>query len=438
MLEQVLSLAAGRCQHAEAFMYRTSSTPVEFRDSKLKNIETVESEALALRVVSQGKLGFSTSTKASDLQALVDSALAVAADGQQVTFALPGPCEVKTLDLFSPGVRDLPVESMLEIGQDFVESTNHVDPEILAMATVEKATHSVQLANSEGASHSYDKTSYGIFFGGELVEEQSFLHVYDGESRTDLNIDWQAIKEQVLGDLALARKNVLLESGRYPVVLTPTALQYLFMRYMACLNGRAVEKGISPWTDKMGQKVLADRVTLRDSPHMQGATGSVPVDDEGTPTRDKPLIENGVVRSFVLDLVSADRLGLSPTGNGFRGKPLLNSPPQPSTSNLTMDSGAGAVGDMVASIKRGLLVDHLMGAWAGNPYSGEVNGNISLGYLIESGQVVGRVKNAMLSVNAFEALSAQLDSISAERKWAWGNTYLPYVLLDGVNVATGT
>jgi PmbA protein len=75
-----------------------------------------------------------------------------------------------------------------------------------------------------------------------------------------------------------------------------------------------------------------------------------------------------------------------------------------------------------------------MGAWAGNPYGGQVTGNIALGYLVEDGQPVGRVKDCMYSLNVFEALKNNLAALSRESK-CMGSMFLPYALLKGISIS---
>lgn len=435
MLDRLLELAAPKTEQAEAFLYRAQATPVEFRSSRLKNVETVENEVLCLRVIAGGRLGISVTTKASQPEDLVEAALATAREGRQASFSFQGPGRAAEVNIFSRDVQDLGVEELVNTGQGLIDSLKELDESIQGMAGVEKKVEEMHLASSQGMQHSYSRTLYSVVFGGELVEGQNFLQVYDYDARTDSKVDIENLRTRILEGFRLARKNVDIKSGQYRVILTPMALQFLLMRYGACLNGTAVEKEISPWTGKLGDKVLDSRITLHDDPGLPGAAGSVPVDDEGTPARRKPLIEEGVLKNYLLDLSSAQALSLDPTGNGFRSKPLLNSPPRPSSSNVVMEGGQTPLAEMISSTSDGLLVDHLMGAWAGNPYSGEVNGNISLGYRIQGGEITGRIKDAMFSVNAFEALSQQLVDLSRETRLAVGRTLLPHVLLEDVNIS---
>jgi predicted Zn-dependent protease len=85
-------------------------------------------------------------------------------------------------------------------------------------------------------------------------------------------------------------------------------------------------------------------------------------------------------------------------------------------------------------MKRGIIIDQTMGAWAGNPYAGTVTGNIALGYLVEDGKKVGRVKDCMFSLNVFSHLKSNLLALSKETK-NLGSLILPYCLVGGVSIS---
>jgi PmbA protein len=226
---------------------------------------------------------------------------------------------------------------------------------------------------------------------------------------------------------------VPLASGEYPVVLTPHAVGDLLLPVISCCNGRAVAKGISPWKDRLGEDMFDARITIYDDGLLQNGVGSAYFDGEGVPTQKTAIIEDGVLKNFLTDLDSAAALNLKPTGNGLRSR--FMSPPAPSITNLTMDGGDITVDEIMRKMGDGVLIDRLIGTMMGNLYGGVVSGNIMLGYKVAGGKRVGRIKDAMVSINAFEALKTGLMGLSRERV-ALGNFVLPHVWLRNVNIAT--
>ncbi len=88
---------------------------------------------------------------------------------------------------------------------------------------------------------------------------------------------------------------------------------------------------------------------------------------------------------------------------------------------------------MISKIKKGIVVDQVIGAGQDSPYSGDFSFNCHLGYVIENGSIVGRIKNALIAGNVFDILKNQLGEISSQRKWI-GSAFLPSILFDGVTV----
>ena len=107
-------------------------------------------------------------------------------------------------------------------------------------------------------------------------------------------------------------------------------------------------------------------------------------------------------------------------------------------TNLIMSPGEASIDEMIGNIREGLMVHDFLGLGQGNPINGEFSVNVFLGYKIENGKVVGRVKDVMLAGNAFNALKG-ITAISKEREWV-GGPYLyfsglfPYVQVDALNV----
>jgi len=148
--------------------------------------------------------------------------------------------------------------------------------------------------------------------------------------------------------------------------------------------------------------------------------------------RPLPLVEAGVIRSFYYDLQTASLAGVEPTGHGRRG---LGSLPSPGLSNLIFAAGETSLEEMLAEIKQGLLVDQTMGAWAGNTLAGEFSGNVHLGYLIEDGELVGRVKDTMVAGNVFQALGDVL-FVGDDPVWMGGTVRVPHLCFASLGVAS--
>jgi len=142
------------------------------------------------------------------------------------------------------------------------------------------------------------------------------------------------------------------------------------------------------------------------------------------------LIEGGVVAGFLYDLQTAGMAGTQSTGSASRGRGL----PAPAPSAFIIGPGKTSYADMLSSMKEGLVIEMLMGADQGNVLGGEFSGNVLLGYKVENGKIIGRVKNTMVSGNVYQVLQDVV--LGHETKWVGGTISTPYIYCPGLSVVS--
>ena len=157
----------------------------------------------------------------------------------------------------------------------------------------------------------------------------------------------------------------------------------------------------------MGEKIFADGINIIDDPHRRRGLKSRPFDGEGIATKRLPLIEDGRLRTWVMDLRSARQLGLQTTGHASRG---TSSAPSPSSSNLYLEAGDASPEELMADIKQGLFVNELIG-FGINGVTGDYSRGAS-GFWIENGKITYPVSEVTIAGNLndmFTNLSAAND-----------------------------
>jgi PmbA protein len=150
----------------------------------------------------------------------------------------------------------------------------------------------------------------------------------------------------------------------------------------ATLSADAVLKGRSLWAGKVGAAIAAGAVTVIDDPTLPGAAGSAPCDDEGQPTRRKLLIDAGVLNGYLHSLETSHRMGVNPTGNGFRQG--FESLPLPRPGNLVLQPGRCSPAAWTRAAGTIVLVDDILGGHTMNPVSGDFSVGAS-GFIWEGG-----------------------------------------------------
>jgi len=427
MLE-LLAQARKVGEQAEVFQSKGEKHSVVFQASKLKEITSTEEQSTTLRLIQNGLLGSASVTKPDSSDVLLKYAANTVKYGSPVKHSFPTQAQVLQPRVTDERVRRVTQQEMLDIAGDLVAGLNAFDPSIKAMAETTKASGYFGLANSNGFAAESEYTAWSVVFGGELVSARDgFLFIYDALSGTDFTADVSLLKARVIEAFRLAQNTASIRAGQYPVIFAPGEVSCLVNPLVACLNGKAVARGFSPFKGRLGELAFDPRLSIIDDATIAGALGSKGFDREGIPSTKRSLISGGKIAGYMLDLQTAAELNMSPTGNGSVSGPVQN--------NIIVPGGTASFSEMLAGIDEGVLIEGTMGAWAGNPYGGQVSGNISLGYKIEKGQIVGRIKDAMFSLNVFTDLRDNLASISSEQLWR-GNACFPYLQLRNVNIST--
>jgi TldD protein len=168
------------------------------------------------------------------------------------------------------------------------------------------------------------------------------------------------------------------------------------------LEGDFNRKGTSAFSDRIGERVAAPGVTVVDDGTLPGRRGSLNIDDEGTPTENTVLIENGVLRGYMQDKLNARLMGVESTGNGRRES--YAHLPMPRMTNTYMLAGQYPREDIIASVDRGLYAVNFGGGQV-DITSGKFVFSASEAYLIEHGKVTRPVKGATLIGNGPDVLT---------------------------------
>lgn len=427
--QQLLESACKKADAAEVLLQESESRSVKFQDNRLKTVSTKAVRGVGLRVIHNGRLGFSSTNDLDTLDSLVEHALHSAAFGQEAKFEFPGNAAVKPVRIHDDAVCELSMERAAEMMQSGVECVLEARPDAQCSGGVGRSVGRTVLCNSAGLFCEEESTHFGMGIDALIVKGESLLWVDEGEDSCRFCGDILKHAQKVNEWIRLSEKETRPTGGKMPVVFTPRALAILLSSFVANVNGKTVQKGASLLAEKLGEKVLDERVTILDDPLVDYASGSYATDAEGVSAGTKPLFEDGVLRHYLFDLQTAALMGAESTGNGLRS---YASQPHPGVANLRMAPGTTPVKELLAGIRRGLLIDQALGAGQSNVLAGEFSVNVELGFLIENGEVVARVKDCMLAGNAFDAFN-HIRAISAETEWH-GAAELPTVCFESLSV----
>ncbi len=437
--EQLLDRATVRHGNAEVFGVTSEQRHVEFEANRPKNIGQNQASGVALRIINRdGRIGFSSTSDDAKVDELVDRVGSLADYGAEAKFQFPASASYQDVPSYDNSAEDVTDEEMLVLGQSAVDAVLAEFPDALCSVDVNKRTHEQQLLNSAGSEAGYRGTNCSFFLAVELIRGTDMLSVWDGTVSvhpiTQDNVD--ALVGKILRRLRDSRNIVDAPSGKdLPVVFSPGGCVSTFLPpLLSGFNGKNVATGSSPLIDRWGEKMLDERISIWDDPLHPMTPQTHPVDDEGIPSRRIDFVRDGVIGEPYFDLQTAGEIGKASTGCGLRG---VATTPSPSTSYITMAGGDTPASEMFDGVKQGVLVEQLLGAGQGNELGGDFRANLSLGFLIENGEVAGRVKDTMISGNVYEALR-QVEALSSDPEPVYGTRVVPWVRARGIEVATSS
>ena len=167
------------------------------------------------------------------------------------------------------------------------------------------------------------------------------------------------------------------------------------------LEATSVAKGLSVFTNKIGQKIASDIVTAVDDGTLKNYWGSLNVDDEGKRTQRNVLIENGILKSYLVDYKNSRKMNHPTTGSGRRQSYKYS--PTSRMTNTFFENGSSTFEEIIAATEYGLFAKK-MGGGSVNPITGEFNFNVSEGFLIENGKITKPVRGCTLVGSGAEVL----------------------------------
>ena len=432
-MERILELARKEAEEAELYIVRSKDTPVGWESNRLKMLETSESTGVSLRIIKNGRIGFASSTHLNDPQSLVDMAVETSQFGAEARFEFPSAQSYPRVSVYDGKVDKVGIDAMVDMGNELVARLLAHNPELVCEAQVSKSESEMRIVNSRGGQAGYRKSYFAASIEGMLIHGTDMLFVGDADVSCHPIRSIDKIIESTIEQLEMCKRMASIATGSYPVILTPKGvINALAMPLAMAVNGKMVLEGASPLGGKVGQQLFDAQLTIWDDPTVAYRPASRPCDGEGVASQRTALVDNGTVGNFLYDLQTAALAGTRSTGSGVRARGSL---PSPSTSAIIIKEGDAAYSDMLRDIKEGLVVEMLIGAGQGNVLGGEFSGNVLLGYKIENGELVGRVKDTMIAGNIYESLK-EIQAIGRKAEWLAGSYKAPHICLSNISVAS--
>ncbi len=403
---------------------------------RAETVERAESQDVGLRafVGQRAAIVSASSLEPSQFAALAERVVAMARALPEDRFAglsgMSGAADGGELDLEDAAEPD--VASLTEralAAEAAALAVDGVTQSGEASAGYSKST--LVLVTSDGFMGSFARTSHSVSASAVAGAGVAMQRDYDYHSAVHLaDLEAATAIGRSAGERAIARlKPAKPRTGTMTVVWDPRVASSLLGHLANAVNGVSIARGTSFLKDRLGTRIMREGVNVIDDPRRVRGLRSRPFDGEGLATRRLAIVEDGVLRSWVLDGRSGRQLGMASTGHASRG---TSGPPSPSTSNLTLSAGSVTVNELIGDIVEGLYVTEMMGS-AVSGITGDYSRGAS-GFMIRDGALAEPVAELTVAGNLLGMLR---ELTPASDLVVRRGVDSPTVRIDGLTVAGG-
>jgi TldD protein len=417
VVERVLARAlANGGRFAEVFAERRRGQSLAIDEQRIEQVQSGAEEGAGVRVVEGNTSYFAhvDGLDPADLERAADEAAAALKGGR----AEPLPLQARATTPLPIERRpeDVSAEHKAALLRELDERARAKGAEVTQFtASYAEARREVALANSDGLFTGDDRTRVRI--GAQAVARRDGT-VETGAETLGGHRGFELLEDDPgqIAELAAAKALTLLDavpapSGSMAVVVGGGFGGVLFHEMTGHgLEADHIEKNASVYTGKLGERVAEPLLNAYDDGLLPGEWGSDAIDDEGQPTQKTQVIEDGRLISYLYDRLTAERAGVTSTGNGRRES--FRHLPIPRMTNTYIAPGDATPEGMIAEVEQGFYAVSFGGGQV-DPATGDFVFGVSEGYLIEGGKVTRPCRGATLIGNCLDALAA-IDAVGSD------------------------
>lgn len=440
------ALAAGAGE-AEAYASESEEREVRVHDGAVESLAAASGRGLGVRVWIDGRVGYGYGTELGEGAGDSDGIAAIAARAVEAARAADpdehaaapagGEAAPELPGLLDPTRSQWGVDRLAELA---------LAVERAALAADERVTSVEQAVCFDGAEHVAVASSTGA--GGEYESSGCYAYLQAlaaGERGSETGLGFGlargpgGLDPEQIGVDGARRATEMIGSVKpttraCPVVLDPMVAASFVGLIGGALGADAVQRGRSPFADRLGDEVAGGAFVLHDDGLDPAGSASSPFDGEGTPRRRTGLIDGGRLRAYLYDAYTARRGGAESTGNAGRGSYRV--PPSVSPSNLVVTPGEGSFAELLAAAGDGVYVTGIAGLHSGvNPVSGDFSVGAS-GRQIVAGELGPPLREFTVASDLVSMLLA-VRAAGSEPRWVpfAGSVSVPPLLIGEMSVS---
>jgi len=393
-------------KEADAFVLSSEGTSFSIEGDMITYSSWGMDFGIGLRILKDGKLGFSFTTEAGGLKTAAKQACAISSLSKEQYFSFPEKAPTPLVEgLYDPRIVGLSLEDgidsveLLLTGCQTLSDKMHVTRGSLGFGQDVSA-----IVNTKGLEIAEEATSIGSYLSA-VIKEDGISTGFASRSSRLFDIDFESLGKES-GQMTLEGVGAAkVEGGIKDIIFTPDAVADLFEFCTApALIGERALKGESVYSEKVGSQVAHKSFSLRDDGSLSSGLNSASTDDEGVVSKPFDLIKEGELLGYLFDIKTALRFDTQTTGNGIRaerwgGAKSPKVPPSTCARNLMVIGDGDPLDDLIKEVSDGLIVHEILGSHTANPISGDFSVGASIFTSIKDGERTHPGKDAMISGN---------------------------------------
>lgn len=422
----------------EIYYNDNSNFKVSVYKGKIEKYQNSQSGGFCFRGLYKDKMGyyFSETIDNIDPDAIISNAIGNAEilSGEDKEFIFNGSEKYEDVNTYNYELNNMSAEEKIKAALEMEKTALAYDERIAVNSSVVvTGSNLVYISNSKGLNLS-KKNNYIMAYveamanDGDDTKEKGELWL--GSSLKEFNPKEIAKKvaEKVISSLG----GNSVESGKKNVIIKNEVFADILECFSSNFYAENVQKGFSLLKDKVGEKIANENITMTDNPLLEEGFATTPFDSEGVATYSKNVVENGVLKTYLYNLKSANKDNVNSTGNGF--KMGFKSAVSTSTTNFYIEKGSISFEEMTEKMGNGLVITDVAGLHSG---ASAVSGDFSFaaeGFKVEKGKITTPVNQITIAGNFYEILNS-IEIVGNDLKFNSSSIGAPSLMIKNISVA---
>ena len=426
----------------EVYGVSGSSIEVGINAGEIDTYSVNDSIGVSFRTKVDGKMGYAATTTLDDVSVdmLINKSKenAEIIEDDDVQFIFEGSEKYQETLSYNEKMQDVSASQIIEIAKSIEKYALAADKRVKHMqqCIACSGNKTTVLKNSKGLSLSRKSNQAAILCSPVVYCGDIANSCYKSEMSLDINtLDAKKLAEFAVEEAIEQCLAQEIPSNKYKVIFRNDVVASILETFASVFSGESAQKGLSLLAGKEGENVASQAFTLIDDGLMDWGFSTKSFDDEGVAVTTKPIIENGVLKTLLHNLKTANKAGIASTGNG--NKQRYDASISVSANNLVVKTGDKNLQELATVMNNGIIITDLAGLHSG---ANAISGDFSLsakGYLIENGENIQSVSGITVSGNFYDVIKNIIevgcDAFASDENSA--TIYTPSILCNDLSIA---